>query len=561
MATLVSTMTFDVSTNANHRNWAQPLGQAFNTFGWLPTTDAGSISSTGNYGTATITNIAITSNVLTVTVSGLTNQFASSMVLQLSGLTTATFLNGVYVTIQNTGTPANDHTNTQFLASYTHANYSSASDTGTATILYNWQTSTGTPDRTDSAFPLNNIIRFRGAYVSLTPSFTNLQTTTNLTTISFGSNGHGLDLTWAVGEGFTVGTAVSGGTNITNASFTWLNTNPTGGWPISSLTSTTIVINTASSPRADIASTAVSVGTGAPNYVSTNGPTSPSTADAVLFGGDLYLCTDSTSFTNVMPGSSTTNWKRIFFDIWKSNDALSSTNRLYVKLLYGGASAGPVNPALYLSCGTNSDGQGNISQNYNWGNTTPSSVNGFGSTSASGTAAWESDFSGNSGRFSALLWRGYSFTTTICAIINIERSNNNSGTNTASYWNVLWAGGVASLGNGTTASFNIFEPSQGGAGPMELTTGASAGGAIHTINTFQAQSFNNSIPVLPVFPLVGYVANPNIGCISMKQGDTGEGAVVSTTFYGITYPYFMTTRGGAVAFGASTDNAAGILWE
>src|ERR1700675_3598304 len=134
MAILTTTMTFSTATVSDFRNWAQPFGNAFSTLGWLNSNEAGAIQSNFNYGSATITNIAITSNILTVTFSGPTNQFASGQAVLLTGLTTNIFLNGVVVYIQNTGTPANDHTNTQFLATFIHANVVSGADTGTAAI-------------------------------------------------------------------------------------------------------------------------------------------------------------------------------------------------------------------------------------------------------------------------------------------------------------------------------------------------------------------------------------------------------------------------------------------
>ena len=77
---------------------------------------------------ATITNIAITSNVLTVTAN---NDFEAGEIVNLSGLTTATFLNNQTVTVVTPGVST-------FTAAYTHADYASAADTGTATGYSLW---------------------------------------------------------------------------------------------------------------------------------------------------------------------------------------------------------------------------------------------------------------------------------------------------------------------------------------------------------------------------------------------------------------------------------------
>lgn len=72
-----------------------------------------------------ITNLALTSNVITITAK---NNLAANDVVQLSGLTTTTALNGVSLTVISTGLSA-----TQFEANYTAGNISSASESGYAT--------------------------------------------------------------------------------------------------------------------------------------------------------------------------------------------------------------------------------------------------------------------------------------------------------------------------------------------------------------------------------------------------------------------------------------------
>lgn len=73
-----------------------------------------------------ITNIAITSNVLTVNVN--VNHFTAGNLVVFSGVGTADFLNGITVTVLA------GVTSTQFTANYTHADYASAADTGS--VLY-----------------------------------------------------------------------------------------------------------------------------------------------------------------------------------------------------------------------------------------------------------------------------------------------------------------------------------------------------------------------------------------------------------------------------------------
>lgn len=72
-----------------------------------------------------ITNLALTSNVITITAK---NNLAANDVVVLSGLTTTTALNGVSLTVL-----AGSLSATQFTANFTHGNISSAAETGFAT--------------------------------------------------------------------------------------------------------------------------------------------------------------------------------------------------------------------------------------------------------------------------------------------------------------------------------------------------------------------------------------------------------------------------------------------
>ena len=72
-----------------------------------------------------ITNIAITSNVITVTTSG--HHFKTGDLVVFSGVNTASFLNGMTVTLLTATSPT-------FTATFTHADYASAVDTGS--VLY-----------------------------------------------------------------------------------------------------------------------------------------------------------------------------------------------------------------------------------------------------------------------------------------------------------------------------------------------------------------------------------------------------------------------------------------
>lgn len=90
---------------------------------WLVTTGYGKGAVVNFAGdTASITNVAITTNVATLNA---VNSFTVGEVVTISSLVTATFLNGQSVTVTSS-------TGTTFVFTFAHSDYPSASDTGTA---------------------------------------------------------------------------------------------------------------------------------------------------------------------------------------------------------------------------------------------------------------------------------------------------------------------------------------------------------------------------------------------------------------------------------------------
>lgn len=95
-----------------------------------PTVITSNSNTAVNVPTASITNISILNNVLTVTA---VNTFSPSTVVELSDIGSASFLNGQEVTL-TAATP------TSFQASFTHADYSSTPDNGQAVSIISTQT-------------------------------------------------------------------------------------------------------------------------------------------------------------------------------------------------------------------------------------------------------------------------------------------------------------------------------------------------------------------------------------------------------------------------------------
>lgn len=585
-----------MTTLQNALGWTQNgLSNAFSTFGWVPTPsnssagEYGALNSTVNQGTATITNISITSNVVAVTVSTMTQSFSPGQTIQFSAVGTNTFLNGVILIVQSSPAP----TTTTFSATsaaFSHANVGSGADTGTITAFTNWNTVSALPDVVPTTTNAQQNpgwyaqYKYRGPWQNTTTTFTNLQRTNNTVIITVANN---TIPSFAVGSALFITGVASANFSTTNSPTQInLNTNPGSttlppgqGWPILAVTATTITINTLSQPGNDIGSTGVAAGTGTVQYFGTNSVTSTSinTCDIVTYNGDVYIYANTTVYTSspTAPGTNTSNWKRIWYEMWCSADALSSTNRLFLKFVYASFNNSPNTPVLVPTFGTASDGNGNLTQNYSANGvvqnqiTTGLPATVLPTTSPStlpvtGTALWESDFSGASGRFTCIMWRGYTVTAnTPALIINIERSHDTSGNDTDAYWTILFQ---CVQGTGfATWQQSVFKSGTGGLGVWQPSTAQQ--GCIYTLTTILSQTTNNSIPFLPCFPMVGFVGNPFINVIAMKAADCFEGGLLTATFYGTNHPYLMskvggTTSGGPSAFGMGiSGNAVGIRWE
>ena len=575
MATITTAFTYDCTTVTNFKQAPQAFASALLSLGWLTTGDFGALSSTNDFGHATITNVSASAGVVTVTYSAPTNNLAISSKILLTGLTTNTVLNNTYQVI--TTLPSTTTFTFNFAGTITNG-----ADTGTATMTYGFATLTAPPDQTVTAagafsanFATGGMVRFRGAYVASTGTFTNLQVTNNLTTITVATP-HGLDQTRAIGQALHI-------SGVVNGSFTYLNTNPgsattgTFGWPITAITQLTITVNTGSSPQTDVASTAVSAGVGNPEYQINNTASQNPSFDTATYQGDMYGVTSNSGLQNIstVPGTSNQatfpKWVRHAFDMFTTNDTLSSTNKLYFKILYGSnntTASGTATPAWIFTIGAATDGAGNITTNNNW----PLAAGSFPFSPHSGasvntqTSVWETNISGTAGRLSMIMWRGFTaagtFTNAPTTIFVLDRSKDNSGNDTDAYWTILWSGRSNSSSGGDYQQ-SVAKAGTGGPGIVDaLGSSATTLSSIRTVNIIGGQQgFNNQLPFSPVFPVLGFIGNPLLGTIAMKNGDTSEGALVNATLYGTSHPYLMTIRGGAQTWGPNGNNAAGIRWE
>ena len=229
-----------------------------------------------------------------------------------------------------------------------------------------------------------------------------------------------------------------------------------------------------------------------------------------------------------------------------SNGPLSATAPIYLKLIYGAASSGSYGTHVYYQIGT-SQGNGIIGGNV-FAAGAPRQLIG-GNVNGTGATTYECDFCGNADKVAMIICRSF---PNVCGMLAIDRAKDNSGNDLGTYAVVMGAGAYQGGGYQT-----IF-PAGGGAA-VSPATAQSYWPCIY--DNASSSALGGTAPVFLAFPMIGYMANPQIGAIAMHNGDSSEGELVNVTMYGVTHTFLMTQNalsGGGVLAG---NAAVGIQWE
>jgi hypothetical protein len=253
------------------------------------------------------------------------------------------------------------------------------------------------------------------------------------------------------------------------------------------------------------------------------------------------MCISATSGSTA-PASDPTHHIPYNYEIWVSNGPCSATNPIYVKLAYLCNGSGFSGIVIEVGTGQ-SDGTiyGNM---LNSG--TPLNLN---TAAGAGAATYECSFCGDADKLSLILWRTLSAAAT--AFLMIDRAKDSGGNDLDIYFSVL-------LANSTITKFqNVFKPGAGSVTPISnvipTVFDGIAGGT--------AAGFNGQVPVYPLFPTVGYIANPLLGAVVMHLPDIPDGSLLTTVMYGAQHMYLFCKAPGGTAQFNSGQCAFGMRWE
>ena len=231
-------------------------------------------------------------------------------------------------------------------------------------------------------------------------------------------------------------------------------------------------------------------------------------------GGLTWIALTTVASGGAAP-SSGASWQPYNFEIWASNGSMSSSLKIYIKLVYGNSTTAfaPQVHNLRMCPWRNGVAQG-------W------------TASAMGPG-----------------------------VLVIDRAKTATGADADGYAYIGWL----TCTNTTTAaalSAIILKSSVGGI--VAQTTSPMWSGTLAT----PTGSLNNwgSSPAMPIMPLVGYTANPLLGAITIQAVDSQNGAVIPVWLYGAPHKFLVcgsdTTFVGYRAVNGTTNTAIpAILWE
>jgi hypothetical protein len=286
------------------------------------------------------------------------------------------------------------------------------------------------------------------------------------------------------------------------------------------------------------------------------------------------VCTNAAGVNETHAGTANCNpttangiiWAPLQFEIWKSNGANTASLPLYMRLTY--TTAGTNGYRVILALGTGIDSNGNITNPVPLNTGAPYCALLDNSTSSTSVLG-EMDMSGDADNVRIVTWRNAAAlmsSVNYNNILVVDRAKTSTGADTDAF---AYVGSCLAQGTAQVAkSAIILNPQQGGvvlSGVLQNQNGWM--GAVTWAGFNASAVVMGSAAVAPIFPLVGYCANPLLGAVCIHQNDYkgSDGAIIPVWTYGAVHSYMVLT--GITAAAGMLDNVASngtnpaILWE
>jgi hypothetical protein len=231
------------------------------------------------------------------------------------------------------------------------------------------------------------------------------------------------------------------------------------------------------------------------------------------------------------PHSNATDWLPCQFEIWKSNGSNTSSLPLYIRLTYTTAGAANNTQRQHIAIGTGIDSNGNITGGIPMSNSAPTNILNSDNSTTSSSVVAEMDFSGDADNIRWIAYRGHSTAIFVQTVV-LDRAKNSAGVDTDAY---VYCGTILLQGGGTLCRSCVLPNPAIGLGAMNPTNGSGWQGVVWVCANANPMNIYGSTPPLPIFPLIGFVANP-----------IGQACQLSVSVWGLLNIYLPTRRGSGV---------------
>ena len=263
----------------------------------------------------------------------------------------------------------------------------------------------------------------------------------------------------------------------------------------------------------------------------------PSNASDALFrawGSALSTAIQAVGLTKVTCDTQV-NWATVTvpsagtyaYEVYCFSDSHQATHPIYIKVGYGTSAGGSAVCSMRISVGRGVDtSDGTL--------TTPASTAMIGNALSSGNSATTYDcyVSGSTDRLNVIMFTGHAHRMAFF----IERTKNDNGATTDD------AADICMFGSSTNLKHQQL-PKSGNAYP------ATPGTPMCAVPTAGAGSWGDNVGLFPIFPNMGYAANPTMGgCIYFTADIASGGTSIELTFYGVSHTFIC----------AGVDNATAI---
>jgi len=235
------------------------------------------------------------------------------------------------------------------------------------------------------------------------------------------------------------------------------------------------------------------------------------------------------------------------YEIWRFDDSLQTACPVYFKIQYGSGSASANYPGLILQVGQGSTNTGTLT-----GTLATASTFGSGTSSATKYSCFVSS---DKGRINVAMFTGSG--VTIPFAFYIERSKDDTGANTSLGVNIVVFG---TSGSSTGVVTQQYLPAIGAAYPVTPMISFMC-----AMPASGAGSYGGYVGLYPIYPNLGYAANPDMGALVYFTGDIASpGAAIIVSLYGTNHTFItlgVTSPSGSALNGNTTSHSLAVRYE